>query len=59
MSKIRILNLSNNELTSIEGLMNVIEANIKWLEFLNLSNNKIESIEELFRVLGSNYDNGG
>ncbi len=56
MSKIRILNLSNNELTSIDGLINIIEANIKWVEFLNLSNNRIESLEGLFRDLGRNHD---
>ena len=51
--KIRILNLSNNDLVSVEGLMTVVEANMSCLEFLNLSNNKIESIEILFRDLDS------
>jgi hypothetical protein len=51
--KIRILNLSNNDLVSVEGLMTVVEANMGCLEFLNLSNNKIESIKIFFRVLDS------
>ncbi len=57
--KIRILNLSNNDLMSVEGLMTVVEANMSCLEFLNLSNNKIESIEILFRVLDSGKEGEG
>ena len=54
--KIKILNLSNNDLVGVDGLMNVIEKNMEWLEFLNLANNKIESIEGLFRVLKRGND---